>query len=94
MNFAVALVGSLIEYSLMMSVNNCFVNIVFTNRRGSRDGDVFIFLFVVGRCVIIWVLSMNRIVVVVVTLTLLLFVVVVVVVVNGTVVFYYRCCCC
>ena len=72
MNFVVASVGSLDEYSLMMSVNNCFVNVVLTNRRGSRDGDVFKFSFVVGRCGIIWVLSLNKIVVVVVTLLLLL----------------------
>ena len=81
MKFAVTLVGLLDEHSLMMSVNNCFVNVVFTNRRGSRDRDVFKFSFVVGRCGISWVLSLNGIVVVVVTLLSLLFVVVVG---NGT----------
>ena len=86
MKFVVEFLGLLDKNSLMMSVNDCFVNAVFTNRRGSRDGDVFKFLFVFQRCVIIWVLSLNGIVVVVVTLLLLLLFVVVVVVVNRTVV--------
>ena len=84
MKFVVALVGSLDEYSLMMSMNECFVNVVFTNRRGSRDGDVFNFLFVVGHCVITWVLSLTGIVVVVVTL--LSFVIIGVVSLTGIIV--------
>ena len=68
MKFVVTLVGSLGKYSLMMSVNECFVNVVFNNRRGSRDGDMFNVSFVVGRCVITLVQSLTGIVVVVVTL--------------------------
>ena len=49
MNLVVALEGSLDEYSLMMLVNNCFVNTVFTNRRGSSDGVIIEFSFVAGR---------------------------------------------
>ena len=84
MKFVVVLVGSLDEYSLMMLVNECFVNVVFTNRRGSRDGDVFNFLLIFGRCVITRVLSLTGIVVVVVTL--LSFVIIGVVSLTGIIV--------
>ena len=49
MNLVVSLSGSLVEYSFMMLVNNCFVNTVLIDRRGSSDGVIIIFSSVAGR---------------------------------------------